>query len=741
MVAPRGVTEVELNAPQAQAVAHRTGPLLVFAGAGSGKTRVITYRIANLVAREGVPAHRILAVTFTNKAARELRERLDGLVGEELSRRLWVGTFHSLGARLLRLHGAAIGIARDFSIYDTTDQKTLVSRILKDQQLVDARYSPKVLLGKIAQYKQQNLSPSALEEAGGSFERGAAGVWRAYEARMRAANALDFEDLLLRSCDLLDAELAQGIVGVRERFDQILVDEFQDTNGTQYRWLRGLAQFHSNLCVVGDDDQSIYGWRGADVRNIQHFRRDHPGAEVVKLEQNYRSTRHIVDGALAIVSRSSTREPKNLWTASEPGAPIQLVELPDERTEAAFVLRCIREALEAGASPRDVAVFYRLHAQSRVLEEALRTGRVPHKVIGGQRFYERAEIKDALAYLRLVQNPASDVDFLRVVNVPARGIGETTVARLAARAKRLGKPLFAATEGLEDEAGLPAAARKKLTAFRALILGFQSGIAEATLGVFVERVLDGTGFRKSREDDGSLEGEGRLQNLAELGSAILDYEREAELRGEPATLAGWLEGAALQSEADAPMGESVSLMTVHAAKGLEFPCVLLTGMEEDLFPYRGLDGDRDDDLDEERRLAYVAITRARERLVCTHVKMRQIFGDFRVGYESRFLRELPKHTVVRSRADAFGRLRPMAEPARPVPKAPPIAGRQVDTEFFDDIARDDTGLRVGGRVRHTTFGAGRVRALERRGSEVAAKVDFAGNGLVTVYARYLVADE
>jgi len=734
------MSEVELNAPQAQAVAHRSGPLLVFAGAGSGKTRVITYRIANLVARERVPAHRILAVTFTNKAAREMRERLEGLLGEELARRLWVGTFHSLGAKLLRLHGSSIGLKSDFAIYDGTDQKALVARILKDLKVDDKRFPAKVILGQIGQHKQKNVNPDDVNADSAHLEVFVE-VWRNYEARMRAANALDFEDILLRSGELLDAELKLGVVGVRERFDHVLVDEFQDTNGTQYRWLKGLAQFHTNLCVVGDDDQSIYGWRGADVRNIQSFRRDHPDAEVVKLEQNYRSTGHIVEAALAIVSKTAVREPKKLWTENEPGEPIHVVDLADERAEAAFALRCIREAIEEGASPKDFAVFYRIHAQSRVLEEALRTARIAYKVVGGMRFYERSEIKDAIAYLRLALNPASDVDFLRVVNVPTRGIGQTTVERLAERAKRLGKPLFQVLDGLEEESSIAAAARKKLEAFRSLVHGLQRSLVQDTPSGFVDRVLEETGYRKALEKEDSVEADGRLENLEELRSALLDFERECELRNEPATMAGWLENAALHSEADAVVGESVCLMTVHAAKGLEFPYVVLTGMEEELFPYRGLDPGERDELDEERRLAYVAITRARERLVCTHVRTRQLFGQTRVGVESRFLRELPKHTVERLRVDAYGRVVAAAAPARATASSAAGSDRRVDTSYFDDVPAEEGGLRPGSFVRHGTFGLGRIRSLERRGQEIAAQVEFKGLGVKTIYARFLVAEE
>src|SRR5579872_5863213 len=418
-----------LNEPQAAAAAHTRGPLLVFAGAGSGKTRVITYRIANLIACQNVPPWRILAVTFTNKAAGEMRSRLETLCGGDLSRALWVGTFHATCAKLLRAHGAAVGIAPNFVIYDAADQKAVVARVLKDMDLDERRYPPRAVLAHIHKHKQEGRGPD--EAAAHSYvDDIALRIYRTYEERLRAANAVDFEDLILLVTRLF--ETSEEGEKIRRRFDYVLVDEFQDTNATQYRFLRELSKHHRNLCVVGDDDQSIYRWRGADVRNIRGFRKDYPDATVVKLEQNYRSTGRIVAAALGVISRSRDREPKELWTDNGDGNMVRIVAARDERDEAAFVVESVERARRGGTDAREIAVFYRIHAQSRVLEEAMRASNIPYQIIGGAKFYERAEIKDALAYMRILVNPRSDVDLLRIVNVPARGIGQTTVERLVA---------------------------------------------------------------------------------------------------------------------------------------------------------------------------------------------------------------------------------------------------------------------------------------------------------------------
>jgi DNA helicase-2/ATP-dependent DNA helicase PcrA len=742
----------ELNEPQAEAVAHTAGPLLVFAGAGSGKTRVITYRIANLVACANVPPWRVLAVTFTNKAAGEMRSRLEKLCGHDVARALWVGTFHATCARLLRAHGSAVGISPNFVIYDTSDQRAVVARALKDLQLDERRYPPRAILAHIHKHKQEGRGPD--EAAAHSYvDEIALRMFRAYEDRLRAANAVDFEDLILLVTRLL--ERTEEGDRIRRRFDTVLVDEFQDTNATQYRFLRELVRKHGNLCVVGDDDQSIYRWRGADVRNIRGFRRDYPDATVIKLEQNYRSTKHIVAAALSVIRRSAEREPKELWTANDDGQAVRVVAARDERDEAAFVLDCIRRARADGSDLKEIAVFYRIHAQSRVLEEALRAGNVPYQIVGGTKFYDRAEVKDAVAYLRLLVNPQSDVDLLRIVNVPARGIGQTTVDRLAAWATAHDLPLFDALSRVDEIGDLSAAAKKKLAAFRTLLDGLRAAQAVSRPVELTERMLTDTGYLKALEEEDSAEADARVENLRELVSSMNDYEAEAEAAGEPPTLTGFLERVSLVSDVDVVTeGGRVVLMTVHGAKGLEFERVVLTGMEESMFPYKGVEPGEQDELEEERRLAYVAITRARRELVMTHTQTRQIFGKTRWNAPSRFLGELPRSVVEHAATRAVAntpherfidrapaeheRLQPWRHPQGAAPSQPEPGSRFVDHDFFDDSPREvrTARLRRGTRVLHDRFGEGEVLQLVGVG-EPAAVVSFPGWGEKKILARFL----
>ena len=756
----------ELNEPQAAAVAHTQGPLIVFAGAGSGKTRVITYRVANLVACANVPPWRILAVTFTNKAAGEMRSRLEKLCGAEVARSLWVGTFHATCARLLRAHGEAIGLRKNFLIYDTADQRAVVSRVLKELDLDDRRYPARAILGHIHKHKQEGRGP---DEAAAStyIDDVALRIFRAYEERLRAANAVDFEDLILLVTRLLEAqgdtkdamEARHEGNRMRRRFDHILVDEFQDTNATQYRLVRELARDHGNLCVVGDDDQSIYAWRGADVRNILGFRHDYPAATVVKLEQNYRSTGRIVSAALGIIARSASREPKELWTANAPGDPIRIVAARDERDEAAHVVDAVQRARGEGVDPRDIAVFYRVHAQSRVLEEALRAGNVPYQIVGGIRFYERAEVKDAVAYLRIVVNPASDVDLVRVVNVPPRGIGATTIDRLVAWATANDTSLFRALERLEEIGDLGTAAKKKLLAFRDLAVRMRAAADQLSPAELLEHVLTETGYVRALEEDDSAEGDARIENLRELVGSLHDYEAEAEAAGERPTVAGFLERITLATDVDGMEDQGrVVLMTVHSAKGLEFDRVMLTGMEEEMFPYKGVDPGEREELEEERRLAYVAITRTRRKLVMTHTQTRQIFGTTRYNRPSRFLGELPRDAVEhvstpamageartryidRAPGSSYGASRPWRHPQGATSErspAPPPSSRYVDREFFQDGGAEETELplRRGARVKHERFGEGKVVEFVQVG-EPAVVAFFPGWGEKKILARFL----
>jgi DNA helicase-2/ATP-dependent DNA helicase PcrA len=788
----------ELNDPQAEAVAHVNGPLLVFAGAGSGKTRVITYRIANLVACAGVPPYRILAVTFTNKAAGEMRARLAKLLGEGMAHDLWVGTFHATCAKLLRVHGAAIGVARNFTIYDGADQKAVVTRVLRELELDERRYPPRAMLARIHKEKQEGRGPDdmALDSY---MDEAAHKVYVRYEAHLRAANAVDFEDLIVLTTKLAEHPREGG--QLRRRFEYVLVDEFQDTNATQYRLLRALTEGHRNLCVVGDDDQSIYRWRGADVRNIRGFRKDFPDATVIKLEQNYRSSARIVSAALGVIAPSREREPKDLWTSNEDGEPIDVVAVKDERDEAAYVVRMLEEARREGTDLRDTAVFYRIHAQSRVLEEALRAANIPYQIVGGTKFYERAEIKDAIAYLRVLVNPRSDVDLLRIINVPARGIGATTIDRVTTFSTFGSMSVSDALERVDAIPELGPQPKKKLGMVRDLLARLRKEAETAQPSAVLRSVLDETGYVEALRKENTAEADARIENLEELAGSMHDFEAEAEAAGEAPTLEGYLERVSLQSDVDGMRDASrVTLMTVHGAKGLEFDLVLLTGMEEEMFPYRGLEPGGDDELEEERRLAYVAITRARKKLVLTHAEMRQIFGTTRWGRPSRFLTDLPSEHIEQKTSQARGVRAPRfvdrgfgaaahgfggGAPAglgpfgasgargtawrhpqgafesdeRPpddngdtdarggrniagfgdLPKRPPIdpGERYVDRSFFDDVGGgDDMPLREGSRVVHPRFGTGEVKRVDHA-AEPRVVAFFPGWGEKTILARFL----
>ncbi len=741
----------ELNEPQARAVAQTEGPLLVFAGAGSGKTRVITYRVANLLATHRVPPWKILCVTFTNKAAGEMRARLERLVGEDVGRDLWVGTFHATCARLLRRYHSAVGLGRDFVIYDDGDQRAVVARIVKELDLDDRRWPARALLARIHKEKQEGRSPRDVTPESYVDDK-LVEVYERYEKKLASCNAVDFDDLLLHVMRISESESPEGYE-LRERFRYVLVDEFQDTNHVQYRLLRQLVAGHRNLCVVGDDDQSIYRWRGADVRNIRGFRHDFPGAEVVKLEQNYRSAARIVRVALSVIAESRDREPKELWTDNDEGAKVSIVSTRDERDEAAFVVARVRELVAGGTSPRDIAVFYRTHAQSRVLEEAMRSENVPYQIIGGTKFFDRAEVKDVVAYLRVLANPRSDVDLQRIINVPARGIGSTTVDRLLALADERGISLYDAVEVGLDAPELGSAARKKLASFRVLITGLAREAAQGSPSEMAARVLDASGYRKVLEAEDSPEADARLENLGELISSIGEYEEEALAAGDVPSLSGWLERVTLAADAD-QLGDvpKVPMMTVHAAKGLEFEAVLMTGMEDEVFPYKGLAPDERDELEEERRLAYVAITRARRRLWMTHTAVRTLYGQTRYGRPSLFLRGLPADAVeqLSTQPAPTARFEPRVAPApvtrwshpqaRVAPAAPPAAAgeRYIDREVYDDTAADDAehAFAPGARVRHARFGDGEVRRLEA-GTEPIVVAFFPGWGEKKILARFL----
>jgi DNA helicase-2/ATP-dependent DNA helicase PcrA len=756
----------ELNPPQLEAVMHPGQPLLVVAGAGSGKTRVITYRLARLVAA-GADPHRILAVTFTNKAAGELRERVGRLLGDQMgmgTRGLWVGTFHSVCARLLRQWGATIGLRKDFVVYDDDDQKRLLARVLTDLEVPERLFPVRQMLSAIDRAKNQGITAAAYQ-SGDYFDDVVHRAYRLYEERLAGANATDFGGLLLSALTVCagDTPAAQEIAA---RFDHVLVDEFQDTNSVQYRLVRCLSRRTGSITVVGDEDQSIYKWRGADIRNILDFERDHPGARVVKLEQNYRSTAHILRAANAIITRNTERRPKRLFTEAGDGAPIVMFEGETERDEADFVAGRIAAVLQQGMSPRECAVFYRTNAQSRVLEDALRARDLPYVVVGGTRFFDRAEIKDLVCYLRALLNPADGMALQRIVNVPARGIGASTVDRIGALINERKISAWSALElAAEDATLLGTGPKKKVAAFVELMSRLRIEGAGLGVAALAEKVLEETGYRDALAAEATLEAEGRIENLLELIGQMREYEREAE---EP-TLAGFLERIALASDVDGydPEKGAVSLMTVHTAKGLEFPVVFITGLEERIFPHaRSVDDDSA--VEEERRLCYVAVTRARTMLHLSRVRRRRLSGQELPGIPSRFLKEIPPESIeaiVMERPQGYGasygdsegqgpwggrwsRDEPERLPSHlasrlgaPQRRSPPSPAARAQTpgEIAVHYDADDepAGLQIGDKLRHPQFGVGEVRGWQSAGSDMKITMRFPGTGVKTILARFL----
>lgn len=579
-------TPTPLNAPQLEAVTHVSGPMLVLAGAGSGKTRVITYRIAHLLTMHRVAPYRIYAVTFTNKAAREMRSRIEQLVGPELTRDLWMGTFHATCARILRRYHENVGLGKDFVIYDDSDQRAVMSRALDNLGIDDARFPPKHALSLLHDFKQHGL-PLDQYPVNSPVDQILVNVLTEYQRLMIASNAVDFDDIIIYVVNLAEDGASLAGSELQRRFDHILVDEFQDVNPVQYRLIRALATDHRSVCVVGDDDQSIYRWRGADVRIIRGFARDFPGTRVVKLEQNYRSSSNVVRAALAVIKPSAEREPKELFTTNPPGNLIEVIEARNEHEEASFVAQSICGAVGAGTPRSQIAVFYRVHAQSRVLEDKLRGVNIPYQIIGGTRFYDRKEIKDLLSYLRVLINPASDVDLLRIINTPARQIGKTTVDQLVETATASRHSVYDVVTKQLNTTGLSPASRKRVAAFAFMMETLRGRLNELGPRAVAEEVLNATGYEKSLEDDDTAESDSRIENLHELLGSITEYEDEMLRTGQTPSLAGYLQHISLVSSVDEMQDtERVSLMTVHAAKGLEFDTVFITGFEDGLFPYQ-----------------------------------------------------------------------------------------------------------------------------------------------------------
>jgi len=743
-----------LNPEQREAVLYTDGPLLILAGAGSGKTRVIAYRVAYLVGSGLAEAHEVLAVTFTNKAAEEMRQRVELLLGSAY-RGLWVSTFHALCARLLRREAPHIGLPRDCVIYDTVDQMSAVKRVLKTLQIEESFIQPRAALSAISRAKNGMQSPAAMAAAHSGYrEDQIARVYLEYTKALEASGALDFDDLLVRTVELFEtAEAVRQHYAQRFRF--VMVDEYQDTNRPQYLLMRRFAEVHRNLTVVGDPDQSIYAWRGADIRNILDFERDFPEAKVVRLERNYRSTQVILDAASAVIANNRNRKEKRLWTDLKGGDLVVYARCGDEVEEADFVAKTARGA--RGENVDDmVAVLYRTNAQSRVVEDALRREDLAYRIIGSVRFYERKEVKDALAYLKLLLNPHDGVSLRRVINVPARGVGKGVMDSLEAVAKDGARDehgsLWTALVGGLDQRRFPNRAAASLSAFRDLILSLTEMSRRETVSVAIAKMLDQSGYLQDLADERSEEAQGRIENLAELVSAAREYEtREAE-----PSLSGFVDRLSLLSEADESQGAEnarILLMTLHAAKGLEFATVIIAGLEEGLFPHSRVSGS-DDDLEEERRLCYVGMTRAQRRLFLTSACRRRVFGEYRATEPSRFIDEVPPELVQRydfvgyaghstgARAGGGGSRGGFRSGDRDIGNRGAYGTGHV-RESERTYAHEDedqsslaSGLRLGQRVRHPQFGVGTVTGVEDHNDDVKVTVRFATVGAKRLLARY-----
>lgn len=730
-----------LNRQQQDAVQTINGPMLILAGAGSGKTKVLTCRIAHLL-QQGVRPYRILAITFTNKAAAEMRERVDRMAGAA-ARDVWLFTFHAFCARVLRRDLEKLtGYGNNFAIYDTSDSKNLIKQVLKEMNLDDKSYNPNKICGDISRYKNELKTPAmVIQEAGGYFRDTKIGeIYAAYQKKLQANNAVDFDDLLLLTLRLLK-ENAEVREKYQNKFDYIMVDEYQDTNHAQYLLTKLLAAGHKNICVVGDADQSIYGWRGADIQNILDFEKDYPDAKLVKLEQNYRSTQFILDAANAVIDNNSGRKPKNLWTDKDGGSEIVYYQAMDERDEARFVIERVQELQQKEhAKLGDMAVLYRTNAQSRVFEEMLIKSGIAYNMVGGTKFYERKEIKDVLAYLRLIYNPSDSLSLLRIINVPRRGIGDATITRLAEYAAASGQSLFEVVSNAGDVPALASRFANKLDELAEVLFDLMGEAADAPVKQLIEDVLQKTGYIAELEGSGDAQDQSRVDNLHELLSVAEDFAAKCERSGDEPTLENFLSDVALVADIDdADLDEdAITLMTLHSAKGLEFPTVFLVGMEEGLFPLSH-DG-KVEDIEEERRLCYVGITRAERHLFLTNARMRTIYGRSQYYPASRFLQEVPRNLIHEYR-------RPQVQPRKVVREAMgrtevkhtgsswSFASRAAFMPA-DSSAAAGTSFRAGDKVMHKKWGAGTIVSVKPSDDGQEVNVAFAGGGIRSLLTKY-----
>ena len=757
----------KLNEPQREAVYHTDGPLLILAGAGSGKTRVLTHRIAYLIGERGVDAWNILAITFTNKAAEEMRQRVDNLVGFG-AKSVWVSTFHSACVRILRRFIDRLGYENHFTIYDTDDQKTLIKEVCRKVDVDTKVFKERSLLSAISSAKNEMILPDEFElNAGGDFAKmKIAKVYREYEAQMRANNALDFDDLLVKTVQLLQTQ-PDVLESYQERFRYIMVDEYQDTNTVQFQLVSLLAGKYKNLCVVGDDDQSIYKFRGANIRNILDFEHEFPDAKVIKLEQNYRSTGNILNAANSVIANNRGRKEKSLWTENGEGELIRLRQFDTAFDEADFIGEDIKSAVRQGGSYNDSAVLYRTNAQSRLLEEKFIAMNIPYKIVGGVNFYARREIKDLLAYLKTIDNGRDDVAVRRIINVPKRGIGLTTINRIQESATERGIGFYEALLAPGLIAGVGRSATK-LDSFAALIEYFKTLAEEMNITDLLQEVIEKTGYIESLENEDKEEAKTRKENIDELISKAATYEESCQDKDEKATLSGFLEEVALVADIDSldEDQEYVVLMTLHSAKGLEFPRVYLAGMEDGLFPgYMSINAGDREELEEERRLCYVGITRAEQELTLTSARRRMVHGETQYNPMSRFVKEIPRelldtgnkkftqetempaqqNTYARAReafrAQAFAGALGGMTPAKNQGAGKPLTGSQAlaSLQKGSQLAAGGNGplgYEVGDRVRHVKFGEGTVTDIKEGGRDHEVTIEFDSVGTRKMFAKF-----
>ncbi|MDT0713156.1 DNA helicase PcrA [Staphylococcus epidermidis] len=713
-----------MNSEQSEAVRTTEGPLLIMAGAGSGKTRVLTHRIAYLLDEKDVSPYNILAITFTNKAAKEMKARVEHLVGEE-AQVIWMSTFHSMCVRILRRDADRIGIERNFTIIDPTDQKSVIKDVLKSENIDSKRFEPRMFIGAISNLKNELKTPEdAQKEANDFHSQMVATVYKGYQRQLSRNEALDFDDLIMTTINLFE-RVPETLEYYQNKFQYIHVDEYQDTNKAQYTLVKLLANKFKNLCVVGDSDQSIYGWRGADIQNILSFEEDYPEAKTIFLEQNYRSTKNILNAANEVIKHNSERKPKGLWTANSGGDKIQYYEAMTERYEAEYVVKEIMKHQRSGKKYSEMAILYRTNAQSRVLEETFMKSNIPYTMVGGQKFYDRKEIKDLLSYLRVIANSNDDISLQRIINVPKRGIGPSSVEKIQTYALQNNISMFDALAEV-DFIGLSKKVTQECISFYEMIQNLIKEQEFLEISEIVDEVLQKSGYRDMLDREQSIESRSRLENLDEFMSVPKDYEENTPL--EEQSLINFLTDLSLVADIDeADTQNGVTLMTMHSAKGLEFPIVFIMGMEESLFPHiRAIKSEDDHEMEEERRICYVAITRAEELLYITNATTRMLFGRSQSNMPSRFLKEIPEDLLDSHTGQKRQTIYPKSQPKRGFSKRTTSTKKQVSSSDW----------KVGDKVMHKAWGEGMVSNVNEKNGSVELDIIFKSEGPKRLLAQF-----